>query len=123
MSEDICVSYMSDIASAVAYMHSLNVVHRDLKPENVLVGPEGTLKVHLPTPRHTHPNLCVLCSLVQVADFGCAVLVPPPHAPRLSVCGTPEYLSPEMLQDTHAHSFPVDMWALGVFMFELIVGR
>lgn len=96
------MSYMCSIASAVNYMHSNNVVHRDIKPENILVGPDGTLKM---------------------ADFGCAVLVPPPFESRLSVCGTPEYLSPEMLAGSHAHSFPVDMWALGVFMFELLVGR
>mmetsp|Transcript_1825 Transcript_1825/g.2881 ORF Transcript_1825/g.2881 Transcript_1825/m.2881 type:complete len:410 (+) Transcript_1825:135-1364(+) len=99
--EKMCRSYMKMLAAAVLYMHHHNVIHRDLKPENVLMSTDGTLKI---------------------ADFGCAVLLPPPHTDRRTVCGTPEYLSPEMLSGA-GHGFPVDMWALGIFMYELLVGR
>lgn len=82
-------------------MHTRNIIHRDLKPENILISSNGTL---------------------QIADFGCAVLIPPPHSLRYTFCGTPDYLSPEMIQGT-GHGFPVDMWALGILIFELLTGR
>jgi serine/threonine protein kinase len=82
-------------------MHSRNVIHRDLKPENVLIASNGTLRV---------------------ADFGCAVLSPPPHTPRTTLCGTPEYLAPETIRGT-GHSFAVDLWAIGIFAYELLNGR
>ena len=48
--------------------------------------------------------------------------VPPPETLRYTLCGTPEYLSPEMVKGV-GHASPVDMWALGIFMYELLVGR
>jgi aurora kinase, other len=99
--EPICREYLNAVAKAIYHMHSRNIIHRDLKPENVLIAADGTLKV---------------------ADFGCAVLSPPPATPRTTLCGTPEYLAPETIRLT-GHSFPVDLWALGIFTFELLNGR
>lgn len=61
VSESTCLTYMSDIASAIKYIHSFHVIHRDLKPENVLIGEDGRLKV---------------------ADFGWAVKAPPSNPLR-----------------------------------------
>lgn len=101
VSEDKCREYITAVVAAVHHMHSCNIIHRDLKPENVLIAGDGTLKV---------------------ADFGCAVLVPPPHSPRMTLCGTPEYLAPEMIHQS-GHGFPVDIWAIGIFIYELLNGR
>jgi hypothetical protein len=99
--EEKCISYMKDIASAVSHMHARHVIHRDLKPENVLISENGALKV---------------------ADFGWAVHAPPMKSVRFTFCGTPEYLAPEMISQT-GHTYAVDLWALGIFMYELLFGR
>uniref|UniRef100_A0AC35FGW8 Aurora kinase n=1 Tax=Panagrolaimus sp. PS1159 TaxID=55785 RepID=A0AC35FGW8_9BILA len=75
-----------------------NVVHRDIKPENCLIGADGELKL---------------------ADFGWSV-----HAPRnrrQTMCGTPDYLPPEMISGG-VHGKEVDYWAIGVFCYELLTG-
>jgi serine/threonine protein kinase len=90
-----CVLQLLD---AFEHLHGKHVIHRDLKPENLLVGSEGMLKL---------------------ADFGWSV-----HAPSLrrqTVCGTLDYLAPEMVQHrTHTHQ--VDIWCLGVLAYELLTG-
>lgn len=99
--EPTCRSYMRDVTAAVVHMHSCHVAHRDIKPENILIGEDGSLRL---------------------ADFGWAVHVPPPEEARYTFCGTAEYLSPEMLHGK-GHSKAVDLWSLGVLMFEMLVGR
>lgn len=108
VSESTCVRYIRDIAAAVAHMHHRAIVHRDIKPENVLLNALGALKL---------------------ADFGTAARL---HAPgshqsvtaealRYTRCGTPEYLSPEMVAGT-GHGSATDMWAIGVMIYELLYG-
>lgn len=91
-------TYVSQLADALKYCHSKKVIHRDIKPENLLLGMKGELKM---------------------ADFGWSV-----HAPssrRNTLCGTLDYLPPEMVSGkTHDHT--VDLWGLGVFCYECLVG-
>ncbi|CAM9838602.1 unnamed protein product [Ectocarpus fasciculatus] len=102
VSENTCREYMRQVACAVQHLHAHNVAHRDIKPENILVGEDGSLKL---------------------ADFGWAALVPAQgRRQRLTMCGTPEYLCPEMIAGS-GHSTQVDLWALGVMMYEFLVGR
>ena len=101
VSESTCKKYLQDIARAISYMHERHVIHRDIKLENVLVGDDGRLRV---------------------ADFGWAVHCPPPCPPRYTLCGTPEYLAPEMILGT-GHGKEVDLWALGVLSYELLIGK
>ncbi|OAQ99933.1 hypothetical protein LLEC1_04315 [Akanthomyces lecanii] len=86
---------------SLAYLHSRNVMHRDLKPENILVGLHGELKL---------------------ADFGYSV-----HSPsdrRQTICGTLDYLPPEMLnQRKVVYSRAVDQWTLGVLTYEFLTGE
>ncbi|KAJ5737793.1 kinase-like protein [Penicillium malachiteum] len=95
--------YMSQMASALKYLHQKHVIHRDIKPENILVGLHGELKM---------------------SDFGWSV-----HAPsgrRLTQCGTLDYLPPEMVDPKRCdkpYDEKVDLWSLGVLMYEFIVGR
>lgn len=76
-------------------------MHRDIKPENILVGLHGELKL---------------------ADFGYSV-----HAPsdrRETLCGTLDYLPPEMLTSRKAqYSKAVDQWTLGVLTYEFLAGE
>ena len=73
-------------------------MHRDIKPENILIGINGELKI---------------------GDFGWSV-----HAPsnrRNTLCGTLDYLPPEMVENRE-HTDKVDLWALGVLTYEFLVG-
>ena len=91
--------YIDQMADALMYLHSKHVIHRDIKPENLLLGINGELKI---------------------GDFGWSV-----HAPgnrRLTLCGTLDYLPPEMVEGKE-HSEKVDYWALGVLTYEFIIGN
>ncbi|KAI8976107.1 kinase-like domain-containing protein [Pilobolus umbonatus] len=98
-SETETVKCILDVTHALSYMHGLGVLHRDIKPENILVGDDGQLKI---------------------SDFGWAVYDPKPR--RRTFCGTLDYLSPEMVAN-ECHSHGVDVWALGVLCYELLVGK
>ncbi|KAI6469485.1 Serine/threonine-protein kinase ark1 [Pyricularia oryzae] len=95
-----CIAQM---ASALRYLHRKHVMHRDIKPENILVGFYGEIKI---------------------SDFGWSV-----HAPsdrRTTFCGTLDYLPPEMIKPRTAdksYDHRVDLWALGVLTYELLVGE
>jgi serine/threonine protein kinase len=89
--------YAACVVLAFESLHSKNIIYRDLKPENLLIAKNG------------------YCKLV---DFGFAKR----RNNSCTLCGTPEYLSPEVIQN-YAQSFSVDWWALGVFIFEMIVGH
>jgi len=100
LSEAQTASYIRQLADALSYCHSRHVIHRDIKPENLLLGSRGELKI---------------------ADFGWSV-----HSPettkRRTLCGTLDYLPPEMVAGT-PHDHNVDVWAVGVLTYELLVGK
>lgn len=83
----------------IDYLHSRGIVYRNLKPENIYIDRNGFLKV---------------------CDFELAKVLPEGNK-TYTVCGTPEYMAPEMLTGT-GYSFPVDYWALGVLLYEFLVG-
>jgi len=91
--------YIRQMADALKYCHSKKVIHRDIKPENLLLDMKGELKI---------------------ADFGWSV-----HAPssrRATMCGTLDYLPPEMIEG-NTHDDKVDLWSLGVLTYEFLVGK
>ncbi|GBN91390.1 Aurora kinase B [Araneus ventricosus] len=97
--EKTAATYMAQLANAFIYCHSKKVIHRDIKPENLLLSLTGDIKI---------------------ADFGWSV-----HAPSLkrkTMCGTLDYLPPEML-DNKVYDSTVDLWCLGVLCYEFLVGK
>ncbi|KAI9184340.1 Calcium/calmodulin-dependent protein kinase type I [Blastocladiella emersonii ATCC 22665] len=92
------------IVDAVAYLHDKGIVHRDLKPENLLFRTEAE------------------DADLLIADFGLARCLESESYPLLTTtCGTPGFMSPEILQRL-AYSKPVDMWAIGVIAYFLLSG-
>lgn len=92
--------YLAQVASAVDYAHSQNVIHRDIKPSNILV--DGHYRVHL-------------------LDFGVAKLGDTSVTPAGTVVGTPSYMSPEQIRGEHLDGRS-DLFSLAVVAFELFAG-
>ena len=90
----------AQLIAAVAHMHEHGWMHRDIKPENCLWDPK-TKKLLL-------------------FDFGCAKQMSE-GALDYQVCGTPDYVAPEIWKKV-GHSLPVDVWAIGIVMFQLFSG-
>ena len=89
--------FSAEIVSALSYLHSLSIVHRDLKPENILLDKEGH---------------------VVIVDFGFSKKI---TERSLTMCGTEKYLAPEIIECT-GHDKAVDWWALGILIYEMLVG-
>lgn len=60
---------------------------------------------------------------VKVGDFGLATTLAYEGERRKTVCGTPNYIAPEILEGKRGHSYEVDVWSLGVIAFALLFGK
>ena len=98
----IVASLMKDVISAVYYLHHMKpiIIHRDIKPENVLLAENFVAKL---------------------TDFGWSNYMQEDEK-RQTVCGTPIYLAPEIIKED-GHDEKVDIWCIGVLLFELITGN
>ena len=93
---------IKELISAVYYLHNMSppIIHRDIKPENILLNENN---------------------IIKLTDFGWSNYMNLSDV-RSTFCGTPLYLAPEMIISGF-HNEKVDIWCIGVILFELLVGR
>merc|ERR1712014_69605 len=92
--------YVAELLLAIHYLHGLNIIHRDLKPESVMLTGLGHVKV---------------------TGFGLSKEGIEDNESARTMCGTPEYLAPEILL-TKGHGRAVDWYSLGALLFEMLTG-
>ena len=98
--EALC--YISQLICALKYLHSHRVIHRDLKLGNLFINDKMELKI---------------------GDFGLATKLEFEGDRKRTVCGTPNYIAPEILEGKQGHSYEVDIWSLGVILYTLLIGK
>ncbi|KAF9201360.1 Serine/threonine-protein kinase [Haplosporangium sp. Z 27] len=103
--------FLKQLASALEFLRSKNLIHRDLKPQNLLLHPPSNSK------EGSGYGLPVL----KVADFGFARSLP-----RLSLaetlCGSPLYMAPEILH-YEKYDAKADLWSVGTVLYEMCTGK
>ncbi|KAI8139689.1 kinase-like domain-containing protein [Fennellomyces sp. T-0311] len=99
-SENVARFYIAELVLALEHLHSLGIVYRDLKPENCLLDAEGH---------------------VLLTDFGLSKQALGLDGKANTICGTAEYMAPEILMEMH-YDKSVDWWTLGILMFEMLTG-
>ncbi|CAD8105687.1 unnamed protein product [Paramecium primaurelia] len=92
---------IKQIIIAIQYIHQMGIMHRDIKPENIYITQDD---------------------IVKIGDFGCSIQK---GQRRKTFCGTPEYMSPEIILSSNnmiqygGYDEKVDIWAIGILLFEL----
>lgn len=96
--------FLLQIIDAVSYLHKRCIIHRDLKLGNIFL--DENLEV-------------------KVGDLGLAAQLNEPNERKKTMCGTPNYIAPEILQsnDKRAYSYEVDIWAIGVITYTMLIGK
>jgi len=92
--------YLIEIILGLEALHKNNMIYRDLKPENILMDSEGHIKL---------------------TDFGLSKILNDSDDKAFTLCGTPQYLAPEVLKNT-GYDKSVDFWSLGCFFYEMLTG-
>lgn len=93
--------YIVQIVEALKYLHGNRIIHRDLKLGNMFLSEKMEIKL---------------------GDFGLAAKLEFDGEKKRTVCGTPNYLAPEVLEGK-GHSYEVDLWSLGVIIYTIIIGK
>uniref|UniRef100_A0A7S1NGA1 non-specific serine/threonine protein kinase n=1 Tax=Eutreptiella gymnastica TaxID=73025 RepID=A0A7S1NGA1_9EUGL len=106
--ETMARNYFQQLVVGTYYCHLNDVAHRDLKPENLLLDDKGILKI---------------------SDFGLSNLQPNSGSGQMgagqqlyTMCGTPEYVAPEVLRDQGYNGFIADVWSCGVILYVMLAG-
>ncbi|GFN85023.1 serine/threonine-protein kinase plk4 [Plakobranchus ocellatus] len=99
--EETARRIMRQIVEGILYLHSHGILHRDLSLSNLLLTKDNDVKI---------------------ADFGLATQLQGPEEKHFTMCGTPNYISPEIAMRS-AHGLEADVWSLGCMLYTLLVGQ
>ena len=94
--------YIFYIIKALQYLHSLKIIHRDLKLANIFITENMQIKL---------------------GDFGLATQLEFDGERKRTLCGTPNYIAPEILDGKKGHSIEVDIWSIGIILYILLIGK
>ncbi|XP_026163764.1 serine/threonine-protein kinase PLK4 [Mastacembelus armatus] len=100
-SEDEARHFMHQIVKGMLYLHTHGILHRDLTLSNLLLTNNMNIKI---------------------ADFGLATQLKLPNEKHFTMCGTPNYISPEVATRS-AHGLESDVWSLGCMFYAFLMGR
>ncbi|ODV97365.1 hypothetical protein PACTADRAFT_32833 [Pachysolen tannophilus NRRL Y-2460] len=117
--ENETIALFKQLLQGLGYLHSRNIIHRDLKPENILleIKPRRSLSETQSGPWDSNE----LDVQVKIADFGLAKFIGEFNFTN-TLCGTPAYVAPEVLQKTRKYNKAVDLWSLGVLLYVCLCG-
>ena len=101
LTESTVKFYIIELILALEFLHENNVIYRDLKPENILMDTEGHIKI---------------------SDFGLSKKLENPKDKAYTLCGTLQYLAPEILKNK-GYDKSVDFWSLGCIYYEMLTGK
>ncbi|KAH8419639.1 hypothetical protein KR222_011625, partial [Zaprionus bogoriensis] len=99
--EEEAASILRQVVAGLLYLHSHNIMHRDISLSNLLLSKDMQVKI---------------------ADFGLATQLKRPDERHMTMCGTPNYISPEVVSHM-SHGLPADLWSVGCMLYTLLVGR
>ena len=130
LNEVLCRHFAKQIASALQYLRSRDLIHRDIKPQNLLLNPAPTYMA-----RQAPEDVPLAASefslvpaagvenlpMLKIADFGFARHLPS-TAMAETLCGSPLYMAPEILR-YEKYDARADLWSTGTVLFELVVGK
>ncbi|ORX37575.1 hypothetical protein BD324DRAFT_641773 [Kockovaella imperatae] len=111
--ERVIRCFLGQLALALQFLRSQDLVHRDIKPQNLLMQPA--------TPEELAEGHPLGIPVLKVADFGFARILPA-AAMAETLCGSPLYMAPEILR-YEKYDAKADLWSVGAVLFEMSVGR
>ena len=93
--------FVKQIVEACIYLHEKRIIHRDLKLGNLFLNDQMEIKI---------------------GDFGLATRMENESDRKRTLCGTPNYIAPEVI-NKKGHSYEVDVWSLGCILYTLLLGK
>lgn len=100
LDEDITKEFMIELSDALLYLQNNCIAHRDIKPQNILL----------------------LDGSIKLTDFGLACYFNK-NTNMTSMCGSPLYMAPEIVNDDNGYNSKIDLWSSGVVMYQMLYGK